>query len=173
MRTAVSAVANLFSFQVCHHCLTPLPPSQVSGPAQVTFCSQPCNESALRDYYKLEAGLNLVPLSEYCTEYEERFPLLVARAACMHLSKQLQPAEQRESKGIAAKPSGSNTPQGDIWQVQFAKRQFQKNLAQHGSFLTACCVLQCSVSVTLSVVCRILNVYGPSLKHWLATAHTA
>ena len=118
----------------------------------------------MRDYYKLEAGLNLVPLSEYCTEYEERFPLLVARAACMHLSKQLQPAEQRESKGIAVKPSGSNTPQGDIWQVQSA---------QHGSFLTACCVLQCIVSVTLSVLCVIQNAHGPSLKHWLATADTA
>ena len=88
----------------------------------------------MRDYYKLEAGLNLVPLSEYCTEYEERFPLLVARAACMHLSKQLQPADQRESTGIAAQAPGSNTPQGDIWQVQFA---------QHETFLTACCLLQC------------------------------
>ena len=97
----------------------------------------------MHDYYGLEAALNLVPLSEHCIEYEERFPLLVARAACMHLSKQLQPAEQRDSNSFAAKPSGNNTPQGDIWQVQSA---------QHRPFLTACCALLCILFVELFVL---------------------
>ena len=115
----------------------------------------------MRDYHKLEAGLNLVPLSEYCTEYEERFPLLVARAACMHLSKQLQPAEQRESKGIAAKPSGSNAPQGDIWQVQFAKCQCPKRCCT--AWTSSDCILHRTVFVDFSELCVIQNVHGPSL----------
>lgn len=52
-------------------------------------------------------------------KYEERFPFLLARAACMHLSKQQQPAEQHPSSSSAAKQQSSNAPQGDIWQVQF------------------------------------------------------
>ena len=52
-------------------------------------------------------------------EYEEQFPILLARAACMHLSKQLQPIERHLSSSPAAKQQSSDASQGDIWQVQF------------------------------------------------------
>lgn len=100
--------------KVCRHCLTPLQSRQASVSA-LHFCSKSC-ETAAFAYSRTEKLLDLSPLSEYCVEYKERFPLLLARAACMHLSKQLQPTEWHPSSSPAVKQQSSNAPQGDIWQ---------------------------------------------------------
>ncbi|DBA70576.1 TPA: hypothetical protein ACH3X2_011966 [Trebouxia sp. C0005] len=104
----------MICLQVCHHCLTPLQSRQAIMSA-LHFCSKSC-ETASFAYSTTEKLLDLSPLSEYCMKYEERFPFLLARAACMHLSKQQQPAEQHPSSSSAAKQQSSNAPQGDIWQ---------------------------------------------------------
>ena len=108
---------NMICLQVCHHCLTPLQSRQASISA-LRFCSKACETSSFA-YSRTEKLLDLSPLSEYCMEHEEQFPLLLARAACMHLSKQLQPIERHLSSSPAAKQQSSNASQGDIWQVQF------------------------------------------------------
>lgn len=97
--------------QVCHHCLKPLQqPSHVS--AQGTFCSSACKQTAASAYHTVESALDLEPLQKYCRHFEERFPLLVTRAACMHLTQALRSPLQQQ-KLPAAEP-----PQGDVWQVQ-------------------------------------------------------
>ncbi len=78
-------------------------------------------------------------------EYEERFPLLLARAACMHLSK--QPMERHLSSSPAAKQQGSHAPQGDIWQVQFVHHLRCPDILHHPD-----CFLACAAATKLSLL---------------------
>ena len=111
----------LFMLQVCYDCLTPLrSPTARQGVSQGRFCSQTCEQQALPTYHDVEAALDLAPLQQYCQAYDERFPLLIARAACMKLSQQFQHAEAGSHAAVAVETQGSNVPQGDFWQVQLA-----------------------------------------------------
>jgi len=103
------------------------------------FCSKTC-ETASFAYSRTEKLLDLSPLSEYCIEYEECFPLLLARVACMHLSKQLQPTERHPSSSPAAKQQSSDAPQGDIWQVQFVHHLQRPDMLHHTDWFPACAV---------------------------------
>ncbi len=80
-------------------------------------------------------------------EYEEQFPILLARAACMHLSKQLQPIEPHLSSSPAAKQQSSDAPQGDIWQVQFAHHLQCPDILHLPEYFLAC-----AVAITLSLL---------------------
>ena len=102
--------------QVCHHCLKPLANANHMS-AQRIFCSSICKKEATSVYHSVEAALDLAPLLKYCKHYEERFPLLVARAACMHLSQSIHATEPPPCRKIADNVK-AEIPQGDVWQVQ-------------------------------------------------------
>lgn len=68
-------------------------------------------------YHSVESVLDLSPLLKYCQHYEERFPLLVAKAACMHLSQSFLPGERSQSNSTT-NSGAAGIPQGDVWQVQ-------------------------------------------------------
>lgn len=96
--------------KVCHHCLTPLAHANHASPRS-KFCSSTCKRDAVSAYHSVESALDLSPLLKYCQHYEERFPLLVARAACMHLCQSLPPVECSQSNstthsGVAGIPQG-------------------------------------------------------------------
>lgn len=95
--------------KVCHHCLKPLQqPSHVS--AQGTFCSSACKQTAASAYHTVESALDLEPLQKYCRHFEERFPLLVTRAACMHLTQALRSPLQQQKLPAAEPPQGLQVP---------------------------------------------------------------
>ena len=102
--------------QVCHHCLKPLATADHTS-AQSMFCSNACKQEARSAYHSMETALDLGPLIKYCKHYEERFPLLVARAACMHLSQSSQLAEPSPSNKVN-QDAKAKCFQGDVWQVQ-------------------------------------------------------
>lgn len=99
--------------QVCHHCLKPLENANHTS-AQSMFCSNACKQEATSAYHSVEPALDLEPLTKYCKHYEERFPLLLARAACMHLSQSSESAELSPSNKV----NKDAKAQGDVWQVQ-------------------------------------------------------
>lgn len=76
-----------------------------------------CRHEAVSAYHSVETALNLGPLLNYCKHYEERFPLLVARAACMHLSQSVPPMKHPQSDSTTQNGL-AGIPQGDVWQVQ-------------------------------------------------------
>ena len=103
--------------QVCHHCLKPLANVEHTS-AQSVFCSDTCKQEATSAYHSMEAALDLAPLIKYCKHYDERFPLIVARAACMHLTHSSHLTKSSPSTHRAKDAAKAGYPQGDVWQVQ-------------------------------------------------------
>ena len=60
----------------------------------------------------------MAPLIKYCKHYDERFPLIVARAACMHLTHSSHLTKSSPSTHRAKDAAKAGYPQGDVWQVQ-------------------------------------------------------
>lgn len=124
---------NYSPMQVCHHCLKPLAAANHTS-AQSMFCSNACKQEATSAYHSLESAIDLGPLIKYCKHYEERFPLLVARAACMHLSQSSQLAEPSPSNN----GNKARCPQGDVWQVQLWALTNNMAFCMHALHHVAC-----------------------------------
>lgn len=98
------------------------------------FCSDTCKQEATSAYHSMEAALDLAPLIKHCKHYDERFPLLVARAACMHLTHSSHLTEQSPSTSRAIGTAKAGYPQGDVWQVQLWQSWAQNHgRSSHGS----------------------------------------
>lgn len=71
--------------QVCYDCLRVFAPAQrpleAGGQA---YCGQPCADRAGGSYAGVEGrgGEHFAALSQHCSRFRERFPLLAARLAC-------------------------------------------------------------------------------------------
>lgn len=71
--------------QVCYDCLRVFAPAQqpldLGGQA---YCGQQCADRATSLYGMTEghSGKHFAGLSQHCSTYRERFPLLAARLAC-------------------------------------------------------------------------------------------
>ena len=91
----------------------------------------------------MEAALDLAPLIQYCKHYDERFPLLVAKAACMHLTQSSFVTEHSPSPNRSEGASKAGCPQGDVWQVQlwqsWSKNYGQNYSSKHALRQTADC----------------------------------
>jgi len=105
---------------VCHHCLgTKQQPGQQQHAAEGTasslphdarFCSQECHAAAQASYMRAWAECSMQPLSSYCQQRGERFPLMAARLAAL----QLQAAGSAEPAGSSHAGTTSSSASGSI-----------------------------------------------------------
>lgn len=163
---------NYSSMQVCHHCLKPLANANHTS-AQSMFCSSACKQEATSAYHSVETALELGPLIKYCKHYEERFPLLVARAACMHLSQSSHSAEPSLSNKVN-KDAKAKCSQGDVWQVQLWALDNDMAFCMHALRHVACQlsllpVLRAQYRLHLSILPAMLNTLQRVCIFWPAS----
>ena len=123
------------------------------------FCSNTCKQEAMSAYHTMEAALDLAPLITYCKHHDERFPLLVARAACMHLTQSSHLTEHPPSTNRTGGAAKARCSQGDIWQVQLW-HLWSKSWAK--SWQRACTATSCLPGLTIlepkqSLICFITS----------------
>ena len=116
----------------CHQCLQPLPPGAAAsrqatnsaGPGSsssntgssssrtsIPICSSSCSEAAERSWARSAAAADLAPLQEACRRGAEKFPLMLARLACLRIQQQQQQQAGRSSSSIMdASSSGAAAP---------------------------------------------------------------
>lgn len=95
----------------CHHCLRPLGASQPRAGASglaVPLCSAACEAAARAEWGEAAGRCDFGPLQRACQEAGEKFPLMLARLACLELQRQQQQQQQPASIGEASK--GASPP---------------------------------------------------------------
>jgi SET and MYND domain-containing protein len=72
----------------CHHCLRPLSASHspTSGGA-IPLCSSACEAAAQAEWAEAAARCDFRPLQRACQEAGEKFPLMLARLACLEIQR--------------------------------------------------------------------------------------
>lgn len=104
----------------CHHCLRPLAPGAAShhggssssspsssSPSRMPFCSPTCSAAAQGEWAAAAARCDFGPLQQACREAGEKFPLMLARLACIQVQQQQQ--QQQDDKGGASGRGGDGS----------------------------------------------------------------
>lgn len=116
----------------CHQCLQPLPAGPAarrhaissssigtgsgtdggsSSSTSIPMCSSSCAEAAERSWAAAAAAADLAPLQEACRQRGEKFPLMLARLACLRIQQQQQ--QQVASSG-STRASSSGAAAGTV-----------------------------------------------------------
>ena len=93
---------------MCHHCLSTVSPATpgTSVHGSATLCSPGCASAALSSYLGLDLAADLQDLRAHCLRHKERFPLMAARLALLHLADGLRLLCAEGGSHLAAGPGG-------------------------------------------------------------------
>ena len=98
----------------CHQCLAPLAPrlpGAAAAAAQLPMCSPGCAAEAQRTWAEAAGACDFGPLQQACAESGSKFPLMLARLACLHIQAELRGG--RGADAAAANGDEDAPPAGD------------------------------------------------------------
>ena len=108
----------------CHQCLAPLAPGSAASPGHTTaaaastsasasgaalpFCSPSCTSAARQAWAQAGAGCDFRELQQACRESGEKFPLMLAQLAGLHIQRHLIGGSSAAAAAAAAEDAAAD-----------------------------------------------------------------